>query len=117
MSNQKQHYVCDCMYENVNSFGSVQVMFIAVLQDSKDMNKLFSRGNMISFYMFVCDFNKYLSDSISDLCFHLSLWSHNLFYIQVTSIQHKYAESSICPEKKRCVSCLSTKGLMFYKLF
>jgi len=32
----------------------------------------------------VCDFNKYLSDSISDLFFHLSLWSHNLFYIQVT---------------------------------
>jgi len=40
-----------------------------------------------------------LSDSISDLFFHLSLWSHNLFYIQVTSMQHKYAESSICLEE------------------
>ncbi len=75
-------------------------MFIPVLQDSKDMNKLFSRGNLLSFYLFVCDFNKYLSYSISNLFFHLSLWSHNLFYIQVTSMQHKYAESSICPEKK-----------------
>lgn len=64
------------------------------------MNKLFSRGNMHSFYLFVCDFNKYLSDSIFVLFFHLSLWSHNLFYIQVTSMQHKYADSAICLEKK-----------------
>jgi len=102
--------------KNVNSFGSVEViMFIPVLQDSKDMNKLFSIRNLLSFYL--CDFNKYLSDSLSVLLFHLSFWSHNLFYIQVTSMQHKYAESLICLEKKRHVNCLCTIGLMFYKFF